>query len=216
MEYYATIDTNVLVDGLLRENSPSGFLLEFVFFKKIVPILNKEILREYVSVLSRPKFQFDPDHLHHIIWGLIKLSLKIDYPELTAELGNFEDQIFYEVVYESQNYQKTNSITGNFNQFTKKKMTVTPFRMLKLCFDDPDVEMDFPLILDTEKGEHEVFEDIEELDITTLSFDELENLRSLFSIMHLNEQAAENGVADISLEEINAEIELARKEMAKG
>lgn len=56
MNYYAVIDTNVLVSALLKWNSVPGKIIEMVFTGIITPILNDDILREYREVLFRPKF----------------------------------------------------------------------------------------------------------------------------------------------------------------
>lgn len=56
MKYYAVIDTNVLVSAMLKWNSIPGNIMELAFDGPIVPIISREIVREYREVLMRPKF----------------------------------------------------------------------------------------------------------------------------------------------------------------
>ena len=57
MEYYAVIDTNVLVSALLSKNEDSATVkvLDAVFDGKIIPLYHQDILIEYDEVLHRKK-----------------------------------------------------------------------------------------------------------------------------------------------------------------
>lgn len=59
MTYYAVIDTNVIVSALLNHDSIPGTIITKCYDGEIVPVLNKEILDEYMDVLRRNKFSFD-------------------------------------------------------------------------------------------------------------------------------------------------------------
>ena len=52
MQYYAVIDTNVIVSAMLKWNSIPGSILELTLDGPITPVLNREILDEYRSVSS--------------------------------------------------------------------------------------------------------------------------------------------------------------------
>ena len=56
MNYYAVIDTNVLVSALLKSASIPGIVARESLEGQIIPLLNDEIIAEYRAVLSRPKF----------------------------------------------------------------------------------------------------------------------------------------------------------------
>lgn len=56
MQYYAVIDTNVIVSAMLKWDSIPGSILELALDGPITPVLNHEILEEYRQVLLRPKF----------------------------------------------------------------------------------------------------------------------------------------------------------------
>lgn len=69
MKYYAVIDTNVLVSALLKWNSVPGCVLEHAFTGNIIPLLNEQVLKEYIDVLKRPKFHFSKENIDLIIDG---------------------------------------------------------------------------------------------------------------------------------------------------
>ena len=48
MKYYALIDTNVLVSAALKWHSVSGSIVELVFEGYIIPVLNQEIIDEFL------------------------------------------------------------------------------------------------------------------------------------------------------------------------
>ena len=62
--HYVVIDTNVIVSALLAQDHQQSIpftILEAVFLGKITPVLSKDIVAEYISVLNREKFGFDKD-----------------------------------------------------------------------------------------------------------------------------------------------------------
>ena len=50
MSYYAVIDTNVVVSSMLKQKSIPWQILDFVDKGIIVPLLNEEIVNEYVTL----------------------------------------------------------------------------------------------------------------------------------------------------------------------
>ena len=67
MKYYAVIDTNVVVSSMLRHDSIPGAILDLVNSNIIVPLLNEEILNEYIDVLTRNKFGFSEEDVQDTI-----------------------------------------------------------------------------------------------------------------------------------------------------
>ena len=60
------LDTNVLVSGLLSSAGPPGRLLDAVLGRRLVLALDDRMEDEYVRVLRRPKFSFDPIRLEAV------------------------------------------------------------------------------------------------------------------------------------------------------
>jgi putative PIN family toxin of toxin-antitoxin system len=59
----AVIDTNVLVSGLLTPNGNEALIILAIHQGYLHPCCSEEILAEYVAVLARPKFAFEPDEI---------------------------------------------------------------------------------------------------------------------------------------------------------
>ena len=55
-QYYAVIDTNVIVSSFLHHDSISGQVVDHVVSGRIIPLINQDILEEYSEVLRRNKF----------------------------------------------------------------------------------------------------------------------------------------------------------------
>lgn len=78
-EFYAVIDTNVIVSALLAKHPDSApvQVIEQVFDRVIVPMFNDEILSEYKEVLKRPKFLFSEDSVNDMLGAIIELSITL-------------------------------------------------------------------------------------------------------------------------------------------
>ena len=77
---FAVIDTNVIVSALLSSNLESNPVKVFraIVQERIVPLYNDEILEEYKSVLSRPKFHLNHSLIETVIKAIITDGLNID------------------------------------------------------------------------------------------------------------------------------------------
>ena len=82
MKYYAVIDTNVLVSAALKWKSVPGSIVDLAFNEVIVPLVNKEILEEYRSVLLRPKFHLTEEIVQDIIDEFVSHALDISEEHL--------------------------------------------------------------------------------------------------------------------------------------
>ena len=61
------IDTNVLISGLLFGGIP-GKLIQLWKNKRILPLVSKEILSEYLKVLAYPKFKLSEEEINYILY----------------------------------------------------------------------------------------------------------------------------------------------------
>ena len=62
-----TLDTNVLVSGLLSPDGPPGRLVDAMLARQLRLALDDRIEKEYRTVLARPKFRFDPSDLARVL-----------------------------------------------------------------------------------------------------------------------------------------------------
>ena len=135
MKYYSIIDTNVLVSALLKRGSIPSKILELVFEGVIAPIFSESILREYKTVLNRPKFHFPTELVDNFIIGMEKCSRIIEpKPQKfdKTELPDIGDWKFYELLQYCQKSETTYLVTGNIKHFPDESSIVTPHQMIDI------------------------------------------------------------------------------------
>lgn len=139
MKYFAVIDTNVLVSAMLKWKSVPGNVMEFVLDGFIIPVLNKEIVAEYRTVLARLKFRLDEEIITDIIDSLENVGFYVDAETIDIELTDSKDRVFYEVVMEKRKEEETYLVTENIKHFPDKPFIVTPRQMLDIFLKEYDV-----------------------------------------------------------------------------
>lgn len=133
MQYYAVLDTNVLVSAMLRFSSVPGQIAYEALGGNIIPMLCDEIVAEYKEVLTRPKFKFDPKKVQFFIEGIVERGIFIDASPIDEFVPDPKDIIFYEVVMEGKKeHQDSYLVTGNIKHFPVKPYVVTPKEMLDI------------------------------------------------------------------------------------
>ena len=132
MQYYAVIDTNVLVSALLNFKSVPGKVTTAALIGNITPLVNDEILKEYQDVLHRSKFSFDPELVKDFLDDFIIRSISLDAESLNDNIPDPKDIVLYEVVMEGRKSQNAYLVTGNMKHFPKKPFIVTPKEMLDI------------------------------------------------------------------------------------
>lgn len=129
--HYVVIDTNVIVSALLaqdRRHSVPFAILEAAFLGKITPVLSKDILTEYVSVLNREKFGFNKEGVKVILAELTKQAVIVNPAKTKIELPDPKDVCFYEAaaIYEDLGGCL---VTGNMKHFPNCSFAVTPSQL---------------------------------------------------------------------------------------
>lgn len=135
MTYYAVINTNVLVPAMLSFNSVPGKIAVEAMIGDIIPLISDEIIAEYEDVLDRRKFQFDRNAVKDVIDTIVRRGIPIDAGSVKELLPDPKDAVFYEVVMEARNQDKTKDsylVTGNTKHFPLKRYVVTPRQMLDI------------------------------------------------------------------------------------
>lgn len=101
--------------------------------ERIVPLYNDEILEEYKSVLSRPKFHLNHSLIETVIKAIITDGLNIDRtPTADIEFPDPKDIVFYEI---ALSVEDSYLITGNIRHFPVKPFVVTPAEMVRILED---------------------------------------------------------------------------------
>ena len=135
-EFFAVIDTNVIVSALISKNIDSnpGKVFRAIVQERIVPLYNDEILAEYRCVLSRPKFHLAPALIETVLKAIIVDGLNLDgVPATGIDFPAPKDIVFYEIAISKENAYL---VTGNIKHFPVRSFIVTPAEMVEMLGDD--------------------------------------------------------------------------------
>ena len=189
---FAVLDTNVLISAALAHNKYSIPYSVFrgVVERRFVPLVDDNIVREYWEVFSRPKFLFMQETINGIVGNTIKFAINQPVPPSGIELPDSDDVVFYDVARAHQD-KGAYLVTGNLRHFPNCEFAISP--------------RDFMNTITPNKGNHMVNDNSAVYDPTGL----------LAALHEAQRQAHENGVDNLTEEEIEAEIKAARAERKK-
>ena len=189
---FAVLDTNILISAALAHNKYSIPYSVFrgVVERRFVPLVDDNIVREYWEVFSRPKFSFMQETINDIVGNTIKFAINQPVPPSGIELPDSDDVVFYDVARAHQD-KGAYLVTGNLKHFPNCEFAISP--------------RDFMNTITPNKGNHMVNDNSAVYDPTGL----------LAALHEAQRQAHENGVDNLTEEEIEAEIKAARAERKK-
>ena len=111
------MDTNVIVSALISKSYPYQILFNYVFERKITVCISDEIIKEYVEVLNRTKFEKFYNFKNNaevVLNKLIEISVSFKPTEKLIIISDLADNKFLELAKESfSDYL----ITGNHRDF---------------------------------------------------------------------------------------------------
>lgn len=132
MTYYAAIDTNVIVSSMLKTNSIPGVIVNLVYRNVIVPLLNADIIKEYFEVLSRNKFEINPERIDNLINTIKERGIYLEREQTLEALIDKDDIVFFEIVMSARNTMDAYLITGNMKHYPIRSYVVTPREMIDI------------------------------------------------------------------------------------
>ncbi len=91
------IDTNVLVSGLLSPFSNCGEIVRMLASGSLEVAFDARIMSEYVEVLARPKFNFDPVSVDTLLSFVESNGIAVSGVPLPRPLPDPFDEAFLEV-----------------------------------------------------------------------------------------------------------------------
>lgn len=128
---YVVIDTNVLVSALLSKHPDSSTVVirDHLLEGDIIPLFNREIISEYITVLTRPKFQLPTDKINDIIEVILQNGILLERTKSAHDFIDISDAVFYEVALSKEGALL---VTGNTKHFPKTPIVVTPIELLRI------------------------------------------------------------------------------------
>lgn len=92
------LDTNVVVSGLLKSQGNPAQVLALVLSGAIQVCQDASILAEYVEVLARPRFKFDPHRVREVLNKIEMDGLAVDASKVSnLDLPDADDEPFLAV-----------------------------------------------------------------------------------------------------------------------
>lgn len=126
------IDTNVIVSSILKRSSKPGRIIDLVNSNLIIPLLNEEIIEEYIDVLTRNKFGFDDITIQETINVLKKNAIYLKREQSLEEFIDKDDIVFYEIVLSARSTMDAYLVTGNMKHYPIRNYVVTPREMIEI------------------------------------------------------------------------------------
>ena len=132
MIYYAVIDTNVIVSSIIKNDSIPGLIVELAIKGNIKLLFNDDIIKEYVEVLNRKKFNFTQIMIDGLLNSLIKSGKYYTNDKIDIDFIDESDKKFYEVYYSFKKENQAFLITGNKKHFPNEDNIVSPREFLEI------------------------------------------------------------------------------------
>ncbi len=128
---YAVIDTNVIISAMLSSHPESNprKIVKAIYFGKIIPLFNKEIIAEYRDVLHRVKFSFVEEDINEMLGVFEYLGINSERIESDEKLPDPKDVVFYEI---SLSVDGAFLVTGNKKHFPVKTTIVSPAELVQM------------------------------------------------------------------------------------
>lgn len=124
------VDTNVIVSSLIQRNYPYKIIYELFVEDKFLLCVSAELIMEYYTVLSRPKFTKFPDFFGKAESLLADIETKAKKFVPTQKLDLISDKDDNMILELADECSADFIITGNTNDFTlstyKKTKIVSP------------------------------------------------------------------------------------------
>ena len=136
MTYYAVIDTNVIVSSMLKTDSIPGSIINYIKSDTIIPLLNEEITKEYISVLTRNKFDFEEKKIIETISIIEEKGIFLEREQTLEDFIDQDDIVFFEIVMSARNTMDAYLITGNMKHYPIRNYIVTPREMIEIIEKD--------------------------------------------------------------------------------
>ena len=138
MTYYAVIDTNVIVSSMLKRGSVPWLIMNMVDEKTIIPLLNEEILSEYIEVITRNKFSFQQATVQEVIERIKSRAIFIEKTQTIEDFIDKDDIVFFEIVLSARSTMDAYLVTDNMKHYPVRSYVVTPAQMLEIIEKDKE------------------------------------------------------------------------------
>ena len=141
MQYYAAIDTNVIVSAFLKEDSIPNQVVKKALKGPIVPLLSMEAIGEYEEVLLRNKFKLEKEVVYQFLTQFSKRAIFLEGTKTNEKFIDQDDIIFYEIILSVKNIDDAYLVTGNKKHYPVKHFVVSPRELLDIIESNEDYNL---------------------------------------------------------------------------
>ena len=138
-QYYAVIDTSVIVSSFLCRDSIPGKVIDYIQNNTIIPLFNKEILEEYRDVLARNKFRLRQEDVTRFLSEFKQKGKELSRVATSEPFTDKSDVVFFEIVLSGRSTMDAYLVTGNLRHYPFRSYVVTPRQMLEIIEKEKDV-----------------------------------------------------------------------------
>ena len=104
----------------------------------IIPLLNQDILNEYIEVITRNKFNFSETSINEVISRIKEKAIFLEKEQTLEEFIDKDDIVFFEIVLSARSTMDAYLITGNMKHYPIRSYVVTPAQMLEIIEKDKE------------------------------------------------------------------------------
>jgi len=123
----AVLDTNVIVSALLSPTGNAALLLGMISNGLLTPVYCRQILDEYMLVLTRPRFGFPKNRIDETLGVFDVFGVLVEPQKSDFSMADESDRIFYDTAMAGA----ATLITGNLRHYPKKPFIVNPADFLR-------------------------------------------------------------------------------------
>jgi putative PIN family toxin of toxin-antitoxin system len=118
----AVLDTNVLVSALLSPKGNAAVILGMISDGFLTPVYCRQILSEYTSVLTRPRFGFPKILVDEALDLFEVFGVPVDPQKSDFSMPDESDRVFYDTAVTGAAVL----VTGNLKHFPEKHFVISP------------------------------------------------------------------------------------------
>ena len=125
---YAVLDTNVIVSALWTPDGNASAIMDLVLTDRVVPCFSQDIIKEYRTVLTRPKLAFKNSRIDAMISEITGRGILVTVQPSKIIMSDESDRKFYDTAKLCNAFL----ITGNVRHFPKDRFILNPRDFLKI------------------------------------------------------------------------------------
>ena len=132
---YAVIDTNVIVSSLLTHNHDSATVrvMDAVYSRRVIPLVNDAILAEYAAVLHRKHLKLNPTKCDFILSLMTDIGVHLDPVPSNMTMPDEADRKFLEIALAGRSESPVHLVTGNMTHYPMADFILTPAQFCELA-----------------------------------------------------------------------------------